>query len=126
MTRPFAVAACATLACVARAGVVGPSGKRDASATRFMITHDFVHKTHLRIFETYYPSVLSDWWMDDWISHVYPADNARKVPSLPPSRPPPISLDASQGAGVMPRAIFATRMWADGWWRAGDAEAAGS
>lgn len=48
-----------------------------------MITHDFVHKTHLRIFDTYYPPVLSDWWMDDWISHVYPADNARKVASYP-------------------------------------------
>ena len=32
-----------------------------------MITHDFVHKTHMRVFKTYYPPVLSDWWMDDWI-----------------------------------------------------------
>jgi hypothetical protein len=71
----------------AATGVVGPSGKHDASATRFMITHDFVHKTHLRIFDTYYPPVLSDWWMDDWISHVYPATNANKVASsLLPSR----------------------------------------
>ena len=60
---------------------MGPSGKHDASATRFMITHDFVHKTHLRIFDTYYPPVLSDWWMDDWISHVYPSTNANKVAS---------------------------------------------
>ena len=123
MTRPFAVAACTTLACVAGAGVVGPSGKRDASATRFMITHDFVHKTHLRIFETYYPPVLSDWWMDDWISHVYPADNARKVPALPPS---PQSLWMRVKAGVIPRPIFATSMRVNGWWRAGDAQAAGS
>ena len=40
-------------------GVVGPSGQHDASASRLMITHDFVHKTHLRIFETYYPPILS-------------------------------------------------------------------
>ena len=63
----------------ANVGVVGPSGRHDASATRFMITHDFVHRTHLRIFETYYPPVLSDWWMDDWISHVYPGDKAKRL-----------------------------------------------
>ena len=35
------------------------------------MTHDFVHRTHLDIFPTYYPPILSDWWMDDWITHVY-------------------------------------------------------
>lgn len=60
-------------------GVVGPSGRHDASQSRKMITHDFVHKTHLRIFPTYYPAVLSDWWMDDWISNVYASSNALKL-----------------------------------------------
>jgi hypothetical protein len=60
-------------------GVVGPSGRHDASQSRKMITHDFVHKTHLRIFATYYPPVLSDWWMDDWISNVYPSSNSLKM-----------------------------------------------
>jgi len=49
------------------------------AARRRMITHDFVHRTHLRVFGTYYPPVLSDWWMDDWISHVYPSGNALKL-----------------------------------------------
>ena len=35
-----------------------------------ILTHDFVHRTHLEIFEHYYPPVFSDWWMDDWISKV--------------------------------------------------------
>lgn len=31
-----------------------------------------MHRTHLTIFgETYYPPVFVDWFLDDWISHVY-------------------------------------------------------
>ena len=30
-----------------------------------------VHRQHLMIFPTYYPPVFTDWWMDDWITHVY-------------------------------------------------------
>ncbi|KAJ1478892.1 hypothetical protein T484DRAFT_2912558 [Baffinella frigidus] len=63
----------------ANLGVVGPRGSHDASSTRMMLTHDFVHRTHLRIFGVYYPPILSDWWMDDWISHVYPSGHARKL-----------------------------------------------
>ena len=35
--------------------------------------HDprLVHRTHLEIFETYYPNVFSAWWIDDWITKVY-------------------------------------------------------
>lgn len=46
-------------------GVVGPicyDGNQN------ILTHDFVHRTHRNIFQTYYPVVFSDWWMDDWIS----------------------------------------------------------
>ena len=65
-------------------GVVGPTCKEGNSR---ILTHDFVHKTHLHIFGVHYPPVLMDWWMDDWISHVYPATNANKVASsLLPSR----------------------------------------
>jgi hypothetical protein len=50
-------------------GVIGPSslGSNDA-----ILTHDFVHRIHMEIFEmNYYPLVLTDWWMDNWISVVY-------------------------------------------------------
>lgn len=50
-------------------GVIGPSsyGSNDR-----ILTHDFVHRTHMEIFEmNYYPPELPDWWMDDWISSIY-------------------------------------------------------
>lgn len=68
-------------------GVVGPSSLGSVDA---ILTHDFVHRTHMEIFRNnYYPVELtgilidlciltyvvkyglcfgSDWWMDDWIS----------------------------------------------------------
>lgn len=50
-------------------GVIGPSSLQTENR---ILTHDFVHKTHLEIFrKDYYPAPLSDWWMDDWISRVY-------------------------------------------------------
>ena len=49
-------------------GVVGPYC---AEGNTLILTHDFVHRTHLQIFAPhYYPPVFSDWWMDDWISKV--------------------------------------------------------
>jgi hypothetical protein len=50
-------------------GVIGPSslGSNDN-----ILTHDFVHRVHMEIFEmNYYPLELVDWWMDNWISFVY-------------------------------------------------------
>eukprot|EP00327_Prymnesium_parvum_P012789 CAMPEP_0184397316 /NCGR_PEP_ID=MMETSP0007-20130409/59236_1 /TAXON_ID=97485 /ORGANISM="Prymnesium parvum, Strain Texoma1" /LENGTH=107 /DNA_ID=CAMNT_0026750683 /DNA_START=32 /DNA_END=355 /DNA_ORIENTATION=+ len=44
------------------------------------MTHDLVHRTHLHIFEHYYPPIFSDWWMDDWISHVYGSARTAKGP----------------------------------------------
>lgn len=50
-------------------GVVGPYCDQ---GNQKILTHDFVHRTHMEIFEmNYYPPQLSDWWMDDWISWVY-------------------------------------------------------
>ena len=43
-------------------GVVGPNCEQ---GNTMILTHDFVHKTHLEIFEmNYYPVELVDWWMD--------------------------------------------------------------
>lgn len=45
-------------------GVVGPNCPQ---GNTMILTHDFVHKTHMEIFEmNYYPPELVDWWMDDW------------------------------------------------------------
>lgn len=48
-------------------GVVGPT---DINNTN-LLTQSFVHKTHLEIFTTYYPKIIENWYIDDWISDVY-------------------------------------------------------
>ena len=60
-------------------GVVGPVCHE--GNTR-ILTHDLVHRTHLDIFEHYYPPIFSDWWMDDWITHVYGPSRTRRGPFL--------------------------------------------
>jgi hypothetical protein len=58
-------------------GVVGPLCEE---GNKHIMTHDFVHRTHLLIFQLYYPSTLKDWWMDDWISFVYGQSRTRQGP----------------------------------------------
>lgn len=60
-------------------GVVGPVCREGNTA---ILTHDLVHRKHLEIFGIYYPPILSDWWMDDWITHVYGAARTTKGPHL--------------------------------------------
>jgi hypothetical protein len=55
-------------------GTAGPLCVGNRANTDIM-THDFVHRSHLDIFDTYYPVVLADWWMDEWMTNVY--GNAR-------------------------------------------------
>ena len=49
-------------------GVVGPSCNEGHQG---IMTHDFVHRTHIEIFGFYYPRVYSDWYADTWITNVY-------------------------------------------------------
>lgn len=49
-------------------GVVGPSCTLEPSD---IMSHDFVHRTHIEIFGFYYPRTFTDWFADTWISHVY-------------------------------------------------------
>ena len=48
-------------------GVVGPTDTNNTS----ILTQSFVHKTHLRLFNRYYPTELKNWFVDDWITNVY-------------------------------------------------------
>ena len=57
-------------------GAVGPYCRHGNQA---ILTHDIVHRQHLEIFEMYYPPVLTDWWLDDWMSNVYGINNTRKI-----------------------------------------------
>jgi hypothetical protein len=50
-------------------GVIGPYS---AQNNVMILNHDFVHRTHMDIFQgNYYPPELPDWWMDNWISMTY-------------------------------------------------------
>ena len=57
--------------------IVGPAC---AQGNQFILTHDFVPRIHMEIFEmNYYPPELKDWWMDDWMSLVYGRKRTFKV-----------------------------------------------
>ncbi|ESO06885.1 hypothetical protein HELRODRAFT_170916 [Helobdella robusta] len=58
-------------------GVVGPWFKEGNTN---ILTHDFVHRTHIDIFGFYYPRVFTDWFADDWITQVYWPERSKKVP----------------------------------------------
>lgn len=59
-------------------GVVGPVC-RQGNEDRFIMVHDFVHApTHYSIFDTYYPQVLDNYYVDDWISQVYGPERTKQ------------------------------------------------
>ncbi len=60
-------------------GVVGP-WFRDGNIA--ILTHDFVHRSHVDIFGFYYPRVFTDWFADDWITGVYWPERCKKVPGV--------------------------------------------
>ncbi len=49
---------------------IGVTGPIDINNKK-LLTQSFVHKTHLKIFGTYYPDKIENWYIDDWISDVY-------------------------------------------------------
>lgn len=50
-------------------GVVGAACKEGNTK---IFTHDFVHRTHLDVFDgEYYPQIFSNFYLDDWITNVY-------------------------------------------------------
>lgn len=56
----------------------GPLGNPTACK---ILTHDMTHRTHLEVFEHYYPKELSNQWVDDWITKVY-VSCTQKYPTL--------------------------------------------
>lgn len=57
-------------------GVVGPTCRQGNTA---ILTHDMVHRTHLEIFDFYYPPYFDNWWSDDWITRVYQPNRSTKL-----------------------------------------------
>ncbi|ESO00763.1 hypothetical protein HELRODRAFT_175241 [Helobdella robusta] len=60
-------------------GVVGPLHK---GGNEDILTYDFVHRSHIDIFGSYYPRVFTDWWADNWISAVYGPVRTMKLPNV--------------------------------------------
>jgi len=58
---------------------VGVSGPWFRDGNTAILTHDFVHRTHIDIFGFYYPRVFTDWFADDWITGVYYPERTHKV-----------------------------------------------
>ena len=77
-TAPFAAAMVGALEHMTppQLGVAGPDCRQ---GNREILTHDFVHRSHLAVFGLHYPPTLPDWWMDDWVSLVYPPNNTARV-----------------------------------------------
>lgn len=55
-------------------GAVGPGIVRSRYPGMFLMEQDFVHRTHLDIFKTYYPPIFKNWFIDTWITDVYGED----------------------------------------------------
>ena len=49
---------------------LGVAGPLDTTNER-ILTHAFVHRTHVDIFDAFFPATFKNWWSDDWISQVY-------------------------------------------------------
>ena len=49
---------------------IGVTGPDDINNQR-VLTQSFVHTTHLKIFQDYFPKEIKNWYIDDWITAVY-------------------------------------------------------
>lgn len=58
-------------------GVVGPTCSQ---GNQNIMTHDMVHApSHLSIFDTYYPKEFDNYYVDDWMTHVYGKERTRQL-----------------------------------------------
>ena len=60
-------------------GMVGPTHSGGNTA---ILTYNFVHRTHVDIFKSFYPRNFTDWYADRWISMLYLPNNCLKVPDV--------------------------------------------
>eukprot|EP01068_Selenidium_serpulae_P015226 Selendium_serpulae@DN6188_c0_g2_i1.p1 len=57
-------------------GIVGPN---HTGGNTNIITHDMVHRSHLNIFDTYYPVEFQNWFVDTWMTNVYGPERTCKM-----------------------------------------------
>ena len=100
-------------------GVAGPM--HNTGNTR-ILTHDFVHRTHMDIFKgVYYDPIFTDWWMDDYISHLYGRSRTLKSTHYPATHHTSThgrryEVDENKG-GKVPSAVKQGRAKIAGWMR---------
>ncbi|CAD5122094.1 DgyrCDS10544 [Dimorphilus gyrociliatus] len=58
---------------------IGAVGPKHSGGNEFIITYDFVHRTHVDIFGRYYPQLFTDWWGDNWMSFIYAPHRVSKL-----------------------------------------------
>jgi hypothetical protein len=56
---------------------LGVSGPKDKT-TSWLLTQTFVHRTHMEIFDTYFPIEFRNWHSDNWLTRVYGPFTHRK------------------------------------------------
>ena len=60
-------------------GLVGP---RHSGGNVAILTYHFVHRTHIDIFQFFYPRNFTDWFGDDWLTQIYEPNNVKKMPNV--------------------------------------------
>ena len=60
-------------------GLVGP---RHSGGNTGILTYHFVHRTHIDIFKFFYPRNFTDWYGDDWATHIYEPNNVKKMTNI--------------------------------------------
>ena len=60
-------------------GLVGP---RHSGGNTRILTYHFVHRTHVDIFKYFFPRNFTDWYGDDWATHIYEPNNVKKMPNV--------------------------------------------
>ena len=60
-------------------GLVGP---RHSGGNVAILTYHFVHRTHIDIFHFFYPRNFTDWYGDDWATHIYEPNNVKKMSNV--------------------------------------------
>ena len=61
---------------------VGAAGPHHLGGNSGILTYNFVHRTHVDIFNTFYPRNFTDWYADNWISMVYLPNNVLKLSDI--------------------------------------------
>jgi hypothetical protein len=50
---------------------IGLTGPLTTNGNGYILTQCFVHRTHLDIFDFFYPKEIANWYCDNWINYVY-------------------------------------------------------